>query len=434
MSTVIIGAGLAGLSAAYHLRKNWVIFEKDAKVGGLSRSDRVNGFIFDKTGHLFHVHSAYTKKWLVDGLLKNKLHKLDRNSWIFSKDVFTRYPFQANTYGLERKTMADCVVSFLKTRDRRAVSRRNQNFKQWCLATFGPGISRHFMLPYNRKLWRTDLDKVTTEWLGGFIPVPSREEVVYGALVDQKKFFGYNASFYYPKEGGSQTLADAVSRQLCGSELYLNSEVAEIHWQKKEIVTSQGLRRSYDRLINTGPLNVFLERLRPRLDSRLEAAGREALRYNVVYNLNLGITNPRPTDKHWVYFPEKRFPFYRIGVLSNFASSVAPKGMSSFYIEFVRLEREGFDYEKMQNHAIETLKTLSWMKPDDEIAHKQWLRIAPAYVIYTKERARFLPQIFNFLQKHDIFSIGRYGAWKYSFMEQALLDGKAAAQTILGSI
>ncbi|MBI2069989.1 MAG: FAD-dependent oxidoreductase [Elusimicrobia bacterium] len=433
MTTVIIGGGLAGLSAAYHLKRDWVIFEKDTKVGGLAASEHEAGFTFDKTGHLLHMHNPYTKGWLIDNLLKDKLALLKRDSWIYSKNVFTRFPYQANTYGLPPKIVADCVVSFLKTRDKMAKPSPDPSFHDWCLETFGAGISNHFMFPYNRKLWRVDLKKMTTEWIRNFVPVPSREEVLYGALVDQKKFFGYNATFYYPKQGGIQALPDAIASCLEGADLYMGVDVVEINWQKKELTTSQGRRYSYDWLINTAPLNQFLERLTPRLPKALDAARAKALNYTVVYNLNLGITNPKPSEKHWVYFPEGKFRFYRIGTSSNFAPALAPPGMSSFYVEFAAWEREHFDYKKMLNHTISALRGLGWMRPKDEVSMTKWIRIAPAYVIFTKERRNFLPEAFKFLEQNNILSTGRYGAWKYSFMEEAILDGKAAAEKVLSA-
>ncbi|MBI4064481.1 MAG: FAD-dependent oxidoreductase [Elusimicrobia bacterium] len=432
MKTVIIGAGLAGLSAAYHLKDNWVILEKESKVGGLAASGQSKGFTFDKTGHLLHMHNPYTKGWLIEGLLKNQMNTHARDSWIHSQNVFTRYPFQANTYGLAPKTLTECVVAFLKTRDKIRKPSADPHFHQWCLETFGRGISKHFMFPYNKKLWLIDLKKMTTEWIRNFVPIPSREEVLYGALVDQKKFFGYNASFYYPKSGGIQALPDAIAGELSGAELYLDTEISEIRWKEKRVVTATG-SFSYDWLVNTSPLNLFLGRLSPKMPAALERAGKKALQSTVVYNLNLGITNPRPTPKHWVYFPENKFAFYRIGLSSNFAPNLAPPGTSCFYVEFARWAHQSFNYEKMLNHTLAALRHFGWMRPEDKVVMTHWNRIDPAYVVFTKERRAFLPQAFRFLEANNIISTGRYGAWKYSFMEEAILDGKAAAEKILKS-
>ncbi|MBI4369420.1 MAG: FAD-dependent oxidoreductase [Elusimicrobia bacterium] len=433
MGVLILGAGLCGLSAAHHLQKDWTILEKNLKVGGLAGSDRVKGFTFDKTGHLLHMHHPYTKGWLIENLLKDKLLHLKRDSWIFSNGVFTRYPYQANTFGLPPKVVRECLVAFLQARDRGLKPVKDPSFERWCLQTFGKGISRYFMLPYNSKLWRIDLKKMTTEWIRDFVPIPSREEVLYGALTDQKKFFGYNATFFYPKEGGIQGLPDAMAAGLNQSRLFLNTQAIEIHWERREVAASDGRSYPYDWLISTIPLHELLEKMRPRIPERLDRARGEALKYTVVYNLNLGLSNPKPTDKHWVYFPENKFRFYRIGISSNFAPALALPGTSSYYCEFSRRKDESFDEKGMFDHVISMVRELGWMRPVDEVVVARWLRIAPAYVIYTKKRRKFLPEAFEFLERQNIISTGRYGAWKYSFMEEAVLDGKAAAERVLAA-
>src|SRR5262245_34612411 len=99
----ILGGGLAGLSALWHLQKvgyeNCFLFEKESRIGGLTRSEVVNGFTFDYTGHLLHFKDESIKK-LVEDLLGDNIHYVVRNSWIFSQGTYTRYPFQTNLYGL----------------------------------------------------------------------------------------------------------------------------------------------------------------------------------------------------------------------------------------------------------------------------------------------------------------------------------------------
>src|SRR6185369_8989335 len=108
-----------------------------------------------------------------------RLHQ--RSSWIYSQGAYTRYPFQANTYGLPWRAVEDCAAGFLKTihrPDPRPVPKK-PSFKEWSLRAFGEGISRHFMFPYNEKLWRAPLSELTTEWQGRFVPKPSPAEVLY---------------------------------------------------------------------------------------------------------------------------------------------------------------------------------------------------------------------------------------------------------------
>src|SRR2546429_2035386 len=115
---VVLGGGVGGLSALWHLQKagfnDSFLFEKESRVGGLTRSETVNGFTFDYTGHLLHFRNETVKK-LVSNLLGENIHYVIRNSWIFSKGVFTRYPFQTNLYGLPSSVIKECILGFIKT-------------------------------------------------------------------------------------------------------------------------------------------------------------------------------------------------------------------------------------------------------------------------------------------------------------------------------
>lgn len=427
---LILGGGLAGLSTAHHLRRynpklSCIIVEKESKPGGLAGSFRQDGFTFDHTGHLLHLHDSYGKK-LITGLLKGNLGSHRRNSWIYSKDTYTRYPFQANTFGLPAKIVEDCVVGFMKTVHRPRSFPTRPSFEKWCLATFGEGVSRHFMFPYNRKLWGLPLSSMTTDWQGRFIPKPRPEEVLYGALADQRKFFGYNAEFLYPLRGGTQALPDAFAAGLdC---LYLGCEATRVDLRERIAVVSGLGEVHYRRLVNTTPLADFLDRCDALPGSVSEA--RRRLRWNTVYNLNIGVARSNISDKHWIYFPEEKFPFYRVGFSSNFSKHAAPAGSSSLYIEVSRKPGSREDLDRLERRILEGLRACGILKPSDRLLTRLWVTIPCAYVIYDFERTRAVETIFRFLGARHVESIGRFGGWKYSFMEEAVLDGERCARRI----
>ncbi|MEE9315561.1 MAG: NAD(P)-binding protein, partial [bacterium] len=208
---LIIGAGLTGLSTAYHLEKmggiDYSVYEKMEKVGGLCRSEYVTGrrfegeFTFDILGHLLHLKEEYTIG-LVRRLLEGNLATdIPRDAQIYSKGVYTRYPFQANTYGLPPKVVKECVFGFIDAKYRSLPSPRapsEESFHDWILRNFGKGIAKHFMVPYNKKIWTVHPRKLTCGWLK-YVPSPTFREVVIGALEKQEKGFGYNVHFDYPQ-------------------------------------------------------------------------------------------------------------------------------------------------------------------------------------------------------------------------------------------
>lgn len=432
---LVLGGGLAGLSTAYHLQRlggqSVLVVEKKDRAGGLAGSVFARGYTFDHTGHLLHLHDPYGRKLVLD-LLKGRTSLIARSSWIYSQGRYTRYPFQANTYGLPEKTVDECVIGFLKTLGRRpAKAGAREDFRSFCLRHFGDGISRHFMFPYNRKLWRTTLDRLTAEWQGGFVPKPTAGEVLRGALMDQTEGFGYNAVFHYPRRGGIQALPDALAERLDPGTLLTGHAVLGIDLKRRRALVAGLGEVGYERLVNTLPLPAFLD-LSGELPPGV-AKARRALRWNSVWCLNLGIERERVSDKHWIYFPERRFPFYRVGFYSNFAASNAPSQTSSLYVEFSRKPSENVSVPALERSALAALRACAVLRHGDRIAARHWMRIPCAYVLYDFNRAPALAAIAPFLKKNGVDSIGRYGAWKYSFMEAALLDGKACAESLMGA-
>jgi protoporphyrinogen oxidase len=431
---LILGGGLAGLSTAHHLgllgaRSRLVVEAKDT-VGGTAGSVKTNGFTFDYTGHLLHLHDPYGQKLILD-LLKNNVAVLERRAWIHSQGVDTRYPFQANTYGLPRAAVMDCVAGFLETVHRPRALAANPDFLSWCRATFGDGITRHFMRPYNEKLWQTSLSKMTTEWQGRFVPKPAAAEVLYGALSDSSKLFGYNATFRYPVRGGIQSLPDALAARLEPGIVRTGARVTAVDLREK-VAQVEGLGEiRYERLVNTLPLVDFLDLASP-LPPEVKAA-RRRLRYNTVWNLNLGVARADVTDKHWIYYPEKKYPFYRVGCSSNFSKHLAPSGHSSLYVEAARPGGTKVDVPKLEASILKGLREAGVLKKSDEISAKAWMPIKVGYVVYDFARTPAVGAIFRHLAAIGAESIGRYGGWKYSFMEETILDGKRCAERLTGT-
>lgn len=434
---VILGAGLTGLSCAYYLGKDfdYEVYEKEERVGGLCRSVKQNGFVFDYTGHLLHFQSTNTKKLLFH-LLKDNLKQHERRSWIYSKKVYTRYPFQANTYGLPIKIIKECVLGFVQAQIEKQTPRQkpSSNFYDWVLEHFGYGLAKHFMFPYNQKLWLTDLKNITCDWLLNFIPVPTLKQVLQGALQKQNENIGYNACFWYPQKGGIQVLPDALSKYI--KNLHLSAEAVKINLSKKEIEFKNGQKSNFDLIISTIPLPVLVGIIE-NATVKLRMAARN-LRYISVLNINLGIKRTNICDKHWVYFPEKEFIFYRVGFPTNFSSYLAPSPASSCYIEIAYKDgqinvNDKKQIEKITQKAISHLQKAKILKKNDKILVKNILDLKYAYVVYDFKRRQNLDLIQNYLQKNNIYSIGRYGAWKYSTMVEALAEGQQMAQYLKGT-
>jgi protoporphyrinogen oxidase len=198
---VILGGGLTGISAAVHLRAPWVLFEKEARLGGHARTDERDGYKFDKTGHWLHLRDPAVKQ-MVGELLPGEMVPVARRARIFSHGVLTRYPYQANLHGLPPEVIKECLLGVIEAKTHPSGAAEPANFEEYCLRHFGAGISKHFMIPYNEKIWGVHPREITAAWCSRFVPLPNLEQVVAGAVGAGPPEMGYNISFLYPKSGG----------------------------------------------------------------------------------------------------------------------------------------------------------------------------------------------------------------------------------------
>jgi protoporphyrinogen oxidase len=425
---VIIGGGLAGLSAAYHLREQEpVVFEKEIAVGGLCRSFTQDGFTFDCTGHLVHLRNQYTKD-LIAGLLPDAFNSYERLSAIYSKSTTTPYPFQANTYGLPPEVIKDCVIGFV---DSMHVEQNGgpKNFHDWVLKTFGAGIAKHFMIPYNEKFWKQDLRTITSDWVSWSIPKPSLEEVVNGALGLTNKGMGYNPKFIYPKRGGIDCLPQALSKSI--KHLNTGVQVEHIDLKKKYVRIPGGREEQFDTLISTLPLPILFRMLTDTPDALKYAASK--LSAISVLNLNIGIDRPRISDQHWIYFPEDHFIFSRVGFPMNFSNTVAPPDTSSMYIEITHRSGERLNPDEAFERSLTDLQKCGILHNGDRILTRQVMDIGFGYVVFDQHRQAHLQKLIDYLASRDVYTAGRYGRWDYFSMEDSILSGKAAAEQTIAA-
>ena len=431
---LIIGAGLAGLSTAYHLKskEGYQIFEREGEAGGLCRSYEKGGCTFDYTGHLLHLRDKYTRE-LVEQLLPGRLQTLNRRASIYSRGVLTPYPFQANLYSLPKEVVKDCLVGFIEAEIKRARNHTRDrvakgSFKDWIVATFGTGIARHFMVPYNEKLWKRDLGSLSSDWVDWSIPIPSVDEVIGGALGLENNRMGYNAQFLYPERGGIGVLPQSFLPHL--NPVIFNRTLTAINLQEKRAWFSDDSCMHYDYLVSTVPLPELIRMIQD-VPPRVAEMGK-GLKHLSVLDINLGITVDCLPDQHWIYFPEPHIPFYRAGFYSHFSPAVAPAGKTSLYVAVSYLPDTPLDRKPAMDAAYSGLEVCGLIKGRGEIVVEDAVDIPYAYVIYDEQRGKILPDLISYLKKHDVFSIGRYGSWEYMSMEDTLLQGKAVAEELNG--
>lgn len=423
----IIGAGLAGLSAAYHLNDtNYFVLEKENKIGGLCRSESIDGFTFDYAIRILYSKDEYAAKLIKDVLLKGNFSSQFREAWIYSNGIYTEYPFQAHTYGLPIEVIKKCIMELIKAKFDGDNSDRPRNFAEWIYKTFGAGIAEHFMIPYNKKLWAIDLELMNYNWIAERVPMPGIEEVLDGALRPPQKKFGPNAEFWYPKCGGMNALPDGFLPHV--KNIRLNSEVTSISIGKREIEINGKEAIGYDKLISSLPLPVVIGLIDKVPKTIIEAAN--ALEFNTIYAVNLGIDRENISDYHWVYFPEEGFIFHRLSFPMNLSRANAPEGRSSITAEISCSKYKSVCYDSLIDDTIADLKRSHILKESDSIIVRDIRTLCPAYVTYDLNHRKNVNLIHDFLIENGIYPCGRFGDWGYLNMDHSILSGKKAAEII----
>jgi protoporphyrinogen oxidase len=397
-------------------------FEREPTPGGHAVTIEEQGYRFDRTGHLLHLRDPAMRELAVELLPPHQYRQIARRSAVFSHGVYTRYPFQANTFGLPPEVAYECVSGFVAAHF--AADRPEpRDFEAYCRAHFGDGISRHFMLPYNARLWGVPPHEITSEWCERFVPRPKLEDVLRGALGAQPPELGYNTTFLYPEHGigsFSQALAARTPIELGRAPRRVDLERRTLSFADEEL--------PFDVLLSTIPLPSLLSLLSRVPPEVARAAAR--LRWTHLYYFDLGIGREISNPYHWIYVPEARFPFYRVGQYSRFSDKLAPPGKSSLYVELV--ERRAPNPERALASVVAGLLELGLLRSEHDVELSRLRRIDFAYVIYDHEYRSALDVIEPFLASERIISTGRYGGWNYSSMEDALLMGKSAAAKAVG--
>ncbi|MBN1823296.1 MAG: FAD-dependent oxidoreductase [Endomicrobiales bacterium] len=424
--TLVLGAGITGLATAGFLKEHCAILERDSEPGGLCRSVGIGGFTFDYSGHFLHLRTPFAKKF-VKSLLSSNISKIRRNSAIYTHSVYVPYPFQINLANLPEKVKKECLAKFLQKPDYRG---KYGDFLHWSNETFGEGITKHFMRPYNEKLWTVSSKTLTSEWVKHFVPVPSESDVIKGARKNTKEDIGYNAYFSYPKRGGIGAFAGALAENV-GQDIVYNTASEQIDLRRGRVSTSSGKKYFYDTLVSTIPMPELIAQIKDVPAEVKRAAA--VLRWNRVRVFNIGVRKARAAGRtaagfQWVYYPEKKYRFYRVGVYSNIERNMAPEGCYSLYVE-VSENAKGGDRTELAD-VIGGLKDAGILNSKDKIELVNILKIPCAYVIYDANVSHARKVINGFLARNRVFSIGRYGAWEYSFIEKNILDAKNAAERL----
>ena len=452
----VIGAGPAGLTAAYLLTKAGVattVIEADpVYVGGISRTVNYKDFLFDIGGHRFFSKS----KEVVDlwhEILPDDFIERPRLSRIYYDGKHYSYPLKAfealSNLGVVESTM--CVLSYAY---KKAFPNANpENFREWVSNQFGDRLFSIFFKTYTEKVWGMSCDDISADWAAQRIKGLDLGVAVMNALkrairpkpatprAGRPVVKTLIESFQYPRKGPGM-MWDAAARKirqrggkvLMGRELQgLAFDSARKLW-RIDVSTADGDREAYmaRHIVSSAPVRELMDKITPRPISYLHA---RALRYRDFITVALMVKKPDLFPDNWIYIHD---PAVKVGRVQNFRSwspEMVPDGMSCLGLEYFCFEGDGLwnaGDDELIALAKAEIARIGLIDAADVIDGCV-VRQAKAYPVYDDDYRHNMAMIRLDLETHfpTLYLVGRNGMHKYNNQDHAMMTAMLTARNIL---
>ena len=398
MKYIVVGAGISGLSIARLLNKDneVVVLEADSRPGGMIKCDSIEGSLFHRTGgHVFNTKRNDVMQWFWSFFDKDEqFTKALRNSSVVMGDgQIIPYPIENHAYLLDRETGLQIVDDLVEMARNENI--KPNNFEEFLKGRFGNTLYELYFKPYNWKVWRRDLTKVPLSWLEGKLPMPTVAEIIFANIyhVEERQFV--HSSFYYPKKGGSQFIADTLAKDL---DIHYNTPVEKI---KKTTKSWEVNGIEADRVIFCGNIKHLPQMIDGEVDVVSFVNAINSLEYHGTTSVFCEIdSNPYS----WIYQPSMDHLSHRIICTGNFSASNNAEGKMTGTIEFTdEISKE------------EILQQLDKMPFHPKYLTHNYERYT--YPIQDKDTRSMIAALKKLLEAEGLFLCGRFAEWEYANMD-----------------
>ena len=449
VDTLILGAGLSGISASYHIGHNrCLILEAKNHPYGHIHSEIRDGFTWDEGPHVSFTSNEYVQSLFANGV-EGAFEEFEVRAGNYYQGSWINHPAQSNLYQVPEPLRGKCLQSFLGSREKYQNASLPGNYQEWLYQAFGEEFSETFSAPYTRKYWTVNPDALTTEWIGPRLFKPSVEDVLEGSVKALSKETHYIKNVRYPSNGGYQSFARKILQE---SQIRLDSRVCKVDLGDKKALTADGNTVSFRRLISTIPLPDFV-RMCPDLPAAALDAAKELLCSSMLL-VNVAVPHPTLRRENWMYVYDEGKYSTRINCTERLSHNNAPRGHSGVQVEVYHsrmkplAQSESQIVETVLDELVEmglidldlaggrkNIRTHTKRVPWANIVYHHATKEALGVVLSSLEAFGLnrevddLHPLTSWAAHHDVsigdlVLAGRYAQWKYFWTDDCVLRGK----------
>lgn len=402
----VIGAGISGLSVANLLKERFAVkvFEADPRPGGLIKCDRVNGGLFHTVGgHVFNSKRQDVLDYFWQFFDREaEFTKASRNAIVSMPDGrLIKYPVENHIYQMnpvEIKAIISDLTGIVRSRDDR---KEPADFESFLRERFGNTLYKMYFEPYNRKVWRKDLSLVPLSWLAGKLPMPTVEEIIFNNFHQAEETGMVHSSFWYPKNDGSQFLANRLAATL---DIAYNSPVKNVNYQDNKWLVNGEM---FDNIIFCGNIKDLPAMTAGSIDLSGFEKPVEELDYHGTTTV---FCRMEANPYSWIYMPAVGHQSHRFICTGNFAASNNPEGQTTASLEFT-------DYISEKDIEGE-LKKIPFNP--EYIAHR-YTRYT--YPVQSHSTVGMIDALKAVTEEKGLYILGRFAEWQYYNMDAAIGAG-----------
>lgn len=410
---LIIGGGPAGIAAGISLGEHGLLLERHPHAGGQSMSVQLGDAYFDIGGHSFHTPHPFVRDLVFSSV---EMFEQKRNAQCFVDGELIPYPFQKSFRQLSNTALVEeCAAGLELASSDSEVA----NFSEFIDAKFGPGIAKHFMTPYNNKLWARDLAGLATNWVGERIAAPEGVKESFSSEGGARKPLQGDTLVGYPAKGGFGEIFTALSKKL--KNVRFDTTVAKIDGHNKLVVLDDGSEIKYEHLISTMPLPALLKQFDSLPKNVTDAAGRlQAMSLKCVM---IALDHPVDTEIQRIYCADADVPAHKIAMNHNSSDWLRGQKHSAIMGECSYSSFKPINEDTLVNDFIKALQKIGVIKDPGAVFETKVVDVKHAYPVPSHDREDSVDTIKDFLAEFNISTLGRFGEWAYINSDEALARG-----------